>query len=123
MATLLTVEIHSPKDPREKWIINLDDYDASKHTLWDELTQSQQGTVSNPVDEAVSTPAPVVDTKSSLVHSGMRPSVQDYVHDDDGNIVAVNIIDPERRTSRKEIPYGDYDPDIHELWSEHPRFH
>ena len=122
MAEVPTVEIYSPKDPTQKWIINADDYDASKHMLWGERTQSQQETVAIPDDEAVLAPAPELDTHSHPVQSGMRPSVPDYVQDDDGNVVAVNIIDPDRRTSRKEIPIGDFNLYIHKLWSEHPRF-
>ena len=106
MPEIPTVEIHSPKDASQKWIINASDYDSEKHALW-----GQAGG-----QDVIETPLP------EPGHQGMRPSVPDYVHDDDGNIVAVNIIDPERRTARKEIPYGDYNPDEHELWSEHPRF-
>lgn len=107
MPEIPTVEIHSPKDVSQKWIINASDYNPGQHALWGGLVEQ----------DAINVPA------SEPEHQGMRPSVPDYVHDDDGNIVAVNIIDPERRTARKEIPYGDYNPDEHELWSEHPRFH
>lgn len=121
MPSLPTVEIHSPKDASQKWVINQDDYDASKHTLWGELAQPQQEAVVHS-REVVLAPAPVMDTESLPVYSGMRPSVPDYVHDDNGDIVAVTIINPNQRNARLEIPYSDFDPDIHELWSSHPRF-
>ena len=113
MPAIPTVEIHSWKDPDQKWVINAEDFDAEKHVRWGGPYPHQD---IHPEAEDVS--AAPVDS-----HTPMRPSVPDYVHDDDGNIVTVNIIDPDRRTSRKEISYGDYDPDHHDLWSSHPRFH
>lgn len=102
MPEIPTVEIHSWKDNTQKWVINASDYDPAKHTMWGMVEP-----VAKPVVEHV----PL-----------MRPSVPDFIHDEDGNIVTVNIIDPDRRTARKEIPYGEFDPDRHQLWSEHPRF-
>lgn len=132
MAEVPTLEIHSPKDALQKWIINEDDFDPAKHRLWghvqddepigidsegNEFTQSQLATATiHRVEEMVTVPIP-----GPEVHRNV-PSVPDYVQDDSGETVAVNIIDPDRRTSRKEIPMSDYDPDTHELWSTHPRF-
>lgn len=101
MPEIPTVEIHSWKDNTQKWVINASDYDPAKHTMWGDAASLK--TVNRP-------------------SAGLRPSVPDFIHDEDGNIVTVNIIDPDRRTARKEIPYGEFDPDHHQLWSEHPRF-
>lgn len=107
MPEIPTVEIHSPKDPSQKWIINQEDFDAAIHTLWDEPVVSQE-------------PEPVVTPEPPTM--GMRPSVPDFVHNDDGDIVAVNIINPEHRNARLQIAYEDYDPAAHDLWSTHSRF-
>lgn len=122
MSSVPTVDIQSPHDPNTKWIINESDYDASKHVLWGERTQPQQETVAIPGDEADSTPAPVLDTHSHHIQSGMRPSVPDYIYNESGDIVAVNIINPQRRSERTQVSYEMYDPDAHQLWSMHPRF-
>lgn len=136
MAEVPTVEVHSPKDASKKWIINQDDYTPEKYRLWgdpdpsmsinsdgNELTQlGLDHALVNAVDTAES------ETESSVVLAAIverqpsTPSHPDFVSDSDGNIVGVNIIDPDRRTSRKEIPVAEYDPDSHELWSTHPRF-
>lgn len=110
MPEVPTVEIHSLKNASEKWIINESDYDPAVHALWG------QSVAVNAILEVAAEPEPEPE------HVPMKPSVPDYVLDDDGNIVAVNIIDPDRRTTRKEIPIGEFDPDQHQLWSEHPRF-
>lgn len=136
MAEVPTVEIHSPKDDSKMWVINQSDYDPANHRLWGELeasigvdsngnefTQSDlDHAVINVVDETESdlelmvVPAMVVERQPSV------PSHPDFVSDSEGNVVSVNIIDPDRRTSRKEIPVAEYDPDRDELWSTHPRF-
>lgn len=109
MAVVPTVEIHNPKDNTQKWIINQGDYDPEKHVLW--------GMVQNPsVPE--SEPVRVQERQ----HTPMQPSVPDFMMDDDGNITHVNIINPNQRNARLEIPYSEYDPDSHELWSSHSRF-
>lgn len=115
MSELATVEIHSPKDQSQKWIINQDDFDASKHVLWGMMVQGK--------DDEETAPIVAPEPAKEPEHSAMRPSVPDYVHDDDGNIVAVNIINPNQRNARLEIPYSEYDPDHHDLWSSHSRFH
>jgi hypothetical protein len=53
MAELPTVEIVSLKNPNEMWRINADDFDPSKHTLW-EQRQAKAGAA----PEAEGTPAP-----------------------------------------------------------------
>lgn len=107
MAAVPTVEIHNPKDSSQKWIINAGDYSPEKHVLWG-MVKAQDAPVAEPVQERQHTP--------------MQPSVPDFVMDDDGNITHVNVINPHQRNARLEIPYGDYDPDSHELWSSHSRF-
>lgn len=109
MAEIPTVEIHSPKDASQKWVINASDYDPEKHQLWGEPEPSE------PLTDAHFEVA-----EKAEVHR--VPSVPDFVEDEGGNLVSVNIIDPERRNARKEVPFEDYDPDKHELWSTHPRF-
>jgi hypothetical protein len=52
MAELPTVEIVSLKNPAEKWIINADDFDPTKHTLWEQRQDTK------PAAEAESTPPP-----------------------------------------------------------------
>lgn len=103
MASVPTVEIQNPKDSSQKWIINADDYSPEKHVLWG-MVEAEEMPVANPV------------------HTPMRPSVPDFVSDDDGNITSVNVINPNQRNARLEIPFAEYDPDSHELWSTHPRF-
>lgn len=109
MAELPTVEIHSPKDPTQKWVINQDDYDPEKHLLWG------HGNLSTSL-RALTPPEEEREVRSHV------PSAPDFVYDSDGNVESVNIIDPDRRVARKLIPYDDYDPARHELWSTHPRF-
>lgn len=109
MAELETVEIHSLKNPSEMWILNREDFDAEIHTLW-----------ADPV--AVEGAEPITVEEPQPTVTGMRPSVPDFVHNDDGDIVAVNIINPEHRNARLQIPYQDYDPASHDLWSSHSRF-
>ena len=110
MPEIPTVAIYSPKDASQMWIINADDYDAEKHQLWGE---SEAVAEAEPVGQA--------DEPEAVEHH-RAPSVPDFIEDEGGNIVAVNIIDPERRNARKELPFESYDPDHHELWSSHPRF-
>lgn len=109
MPELPTIDVHSPRDPSHRWIINVDDFDPAKYTRWG---ASHQDRVPEPRHE----PPP------ERLHVPMKPSVDDFVCDEDGNFVAVNIINPEQRNARKEIPYGEYDPDVHQLWSTHNRF-
>lgn len=121
MAVLPTVEIHSWKDPGQKWIINADDFDSSEHVRWGGPVPA------NPPDPELLSPAERAGAPTSFppaerAHTPMRPSAPDYVHDDDGNIIAVNIINPNQRNARLEIPFSTYDPDVHELWSSHSRF-
>lgn len=42
MATLETLAIHSPKDRRQRWIINLSDYDPHRHHLWGTLESDDE---------------------------------------------------------------------------------
>jgi hypothetical protein len=108
MASLPTISIHSWKDATQEWIINSSDFDPDKHTKWGE-------------GKAVSA---IIETaarhRQHTPH--MSPSVPDFVTDDNLTIIAVNIIDPEKGTSRKEIPIDEYDADKHSLWSSHTRF-
>ena len=120
MAELPTIKIHSLKDPRQSWVINLEDFDGSIHTEWDASSVEKL-----PTDD----PSPVVDSGSAsspdTEHQETRtasPSVPDFVYDEAGEITVVNIINPDRQTSRLQISAADYNPDIHQLWSMHPRF-
>lgn len=109
MAELPTVEIHSPKDYSQKWIINAHDFDASSHVRW-----------GDPVP--ANAPDPELLPLEERVHHPARPSAPDFIMDEQGNIVSVNIINPDQRQARKEIPFSEYNPDDHELWSSHNRF-
>lgn len=143
MAGLPTIEIHSPKDKSQRWVINECDYDPSRHQLWgepelalsDEDPDVQLFVMTADSDPDDTGPPIGIDsdgnefTQSDLdraiiqpVKKQNSPSRPDFVEDDEGNQVAVNIINPEYRNSRKEIPLSEYDPDVHELWSTHPRF-
>lgn len=113
MAEVPTVEIHSPKDASKKWRINASDYDPTVHQLWDDTGTER----AEEVDVVATEPKP-----ESAFHAGLTPSVSDFIEDQGGNIVSVNIIDPDRRTSRRTIAIDEYDPDQHDLWSTHPRF-
>jgi|SRR5688500_15447829 len=108
MAETQTLAIRSWKDPSQRWIINADDFDESRHTRWGEPM----------TPESKPEPAP----HQERVHTPLRPSAPDFILDEQGNIASVNIINPDQRSARKEIPFGDYDPDVHELWSSHSRF-
>lgn len=101
---LPTVEIHSLKDPTQRWRINADDFDESIHRLW---------------TPARSESVPEVKPNARVART---PSVPDFVLDESGETVAVNIIDPRRGMSRKQIPTAEYNPDVHNLWSTHSRF-
>lgn len=109
MAELPTVEIHSPRDHAQMWIINEDDYDPEKHVRWGHETLSTSPVASTPSED-------VGEARSHV------PSAPDFLYDSEGNVESVNIIDPDRRTARKMIPFAEYDPDRDELWSTHPRF-
>jgi|SRR5688572_2453305 len=111
MAELPTMEVHSWKDPAQKWIINAADYDPAIHVRWGDL---MPGPYTGPKAESV--------PPEERVHIPHRPSAPDFIMDEQGNTVSVNIINPEHRQARKEIPYGEYDPVVHELWSTHNRF-
>jgi len=117
MPEVPTVEIQSPHDPGVKWIINESDFDPKTHVLWGE-----SGAKVEAVPQDIPIPVDAPDVPQGASHGGMRPSVPDYIYGESGDIVAVNIINPQQRTSRLEIAYGDYDPDCHQLWSQHPRF-
>ena len=128
-----TIAIHSPKNHADKWFINRSDFDPSVHQVWDD-----DGDTKDVEPEIVmQEDAPVVDDDPGVeyidpvvpdmpVESHDRPpttpSVPDFITDYAGDIVGVNIIDPERRTSRRQVSMEEYDPDKHELWSTHPRF-
>ncbi len=107
MTQLPTIEIHSPKDASQKWIINEQDYDPAKHVKWgDDEVVNEVLEVSEPGHER----APMV------------PSVPDFVTDEEGAVILVNVIDPDRRTSRRGVSLADYEAGGYELWSSHPRF-
>lgn len=123
-----TIEIHSPKNPSQKWIINTTDYKPDEHVIWGKEPPVVHREVVI-VEPVVVAQEPIPVTEELVAHmaiepapSHMMPSVPDFVTDDAGNIVGVNIIDPDKRTSRRQVLMEEYDPDKHELWSTHPRF-
>lgn len=141
MAQVDTVEIRSPKDPTQKAIINREDYDESVHTLWgedvprvgnynpdkmDELpsarTMEERRETQERAEEAESEMVQPAEVEPEPADAEEDHSAEDFVQDDDGNDV-VNVINPDNRRSRMQIPVSEYDPDKHELWSTHPRFH
>lgn len=101
---LPTVEIHSLKDPTQRWRINADDFDESIHRLW-----APTGPESAPEAEP-------------NIRVARTPSVPDFILDESGEAVAVNIIDPSQGRSRKQISAAEYNPNTHNLWSTHSRF-
>ncbi len=144
MPELETVAIHNPKNAGEKWFINRIDYNPARDRLWSDPVP-EEAVETPPVFEATETDEdeyedvsvndgsdvaeepnveePNVEEPNVEEHRQLRPSVEDFViNHATGEVVAVNVIDPERRTSRLEIPIEEYDADIHELWSTHPRF-
>jgi len=133
MPEIPTVAIHSPKDDSQMWIINRDDYDPEKHQLWGEAepaigidsdgNEFTQSDLDKSVIRQVGEGQYVMETpEPEHAEHRMVPSVPDFIEDEQGNILSVNIIDPDRRNARKELPFESYDPDHHELWSSHPRF-
>lgn len=50
MASLPTVQIVNPKDPKDPvpWIINEQDYDPAKHTLWAERPKKTKAAEEKP---------------------------------------------------------------------------
>lgn len=58
MATLPVIAIVSPKDGVSRWVINLTEYDAARHVLWDER-QEPTPPESGPGDEKPDDDAPV----------------------------------------------------------------
>ena len=120
MPELETIEIRSGKNPEEKWIINLQDYDPGVHTRWDEPLPSASSAQPEPAPSEQS-PHSDAETATEAEEGEVAPSVDDFFQDDDGNEF-VNIINPENRRARLQIPVDEFNPDEHDLWSSHPRF-
>ena len=120
MPELATIEIRSLKNPEEKWIINLQDYDPEVHTRWDEPIPSARSARPEPVPSEHA-PDSDAETATGAEEGEVVPSVDDFIQDEDGNEF-VNIINPDNRRARLQIPADEFDPDEHELWSSHPRF-
>lgn len=102
MAELEIIAIRSSKNPDDRWMINKIDYDPAVHILWE-----------SPYSDSM---------HSQPVAEPLIPTGPDFEQDQSGNIIWVTIINPDERRSRLRIPYTEYDPDIHKLWSSHPRF-
>lgn len=109
MPELETVEIKSWKNPNQCWVINQVDYDPAQHQLW--------GDVQAMIEDI---PQPVVEAEPE--HEAAIPSVPDFEYSATGDILTVNVINPERGTARLRIAAEDYNPDVHQLWSTHSRF-
>jgi len=106
MAELETVEICSPKDPDDKWILNAADYDPSIHVLWSERMDYRC-----PLSNSAG-PESHIET----VPSSANPAL-DFVFDDMGELIAIHTIGAGRGAPKHTIPVKDYDPDTHRLWS------
>jgi hypothetical protein len=54
MPTLETIEIKSIKDPTQRWIINLEDFDPAQHTKWEAENPPLRRPVGRPPKASVS---------------------------------------------------------------------
>ena len=94
-----TVEIHSLKDPKVKWIINAEDFEPGKHELWVE-----GGGVEEVKEEEV---------------EKVGPADEDYVRNRSGEVIAIHVVNPTDRRARMQIKPDEFDPAEYTPWSQH----
>ena len=114
MAELATVEIHSPKDPSKRWVINQSDLDPAKHRLWNE--QPVPSTVASTGDLRFHPNAFVLTVEDQAVPVEVAPKGPDYTYED-GVLIRIDIVDPEDRRRRLQVVPEAFDPSVHQLWS------